>query len=90
MKQAHLFITGSVQGVGFRQFVKWQARKLGLKGWVKNLPDGRVEAVVVGENEHVDQLIAHCRTGPFLAKVKLVEVGWEESLEEYSTFEVIR
>lgn len=90
MVQAHVYVSGFVQGVGYRQFVRRYAKKLGVSGWVKNLPDGRVEALVVGSKDNIDKLIKQCQKGPFLARVKNVDVVWEESLEEYSAFEVIR
>jgi acylphosphatase len=77
MVTAHVFISGFVQGVGYRQFVKKHAEELGLTGWVKNLPDGRVEAVFQGEKKLIEQLIEFCKKGPFMAEVEDVEVGWK-------------
>lgn len=86
MKQAHVFISGFVQGVGFRQFVKSKARKLNIKGWVKNLPDGRVEAILQGPAESVLLLIEDCNKGPFLAEVENVVIDWEEEKEKFTEF----
>jgi len=77
MFQARIFIFGSVHGVGFRQFIKDNGQKRGLTGWVRNLPDGRVEAVFNGPKEKIEEIIAECRKGPFLAEVENVEVVWE-------------
>ena len=55
MKVAHIFISGFVQGVGFRQFIKINADKLKLKGWVRNLSDGRVEAMLQGSKEKIER-----------------------------------
>lgn len=79
MAQAQIFLSGLVQGVGFRKFVKSQAQHLGITGWVKNLPDGRVEAFAVGEKKTIENLIAICCKGPFLSDVKDVAVEWEPS-----------
>jgi len=87
--QAHVFISGSVQGVGYRQFVRSNARKLGLTGWVRNTEDGGVEAVLQGEQDVIEQLIALCRKGPFLAEVKQIGFAWEEREEQFQEF-VIR
>lgn len=97
MKQAHIFVSGFVQGVGYRQFVKLSARGIGVVGWVRNLPDGRVEAVLQGSHsassgqaqEKIDQLIALCKKGPFLSEVEDVQVVWEESTEEHKDFNVV-
>ena len=70
----HLFISGRVQGVGFRYFTQKNASALGLKGWVKNLPDGRVEAMVSGSSEKVDELIKKCKDGPPSAYVEDMQV----------------
>lgn len=88
--QAHLFIKGRVQGIFFRAFVKEQARALGLSGWVRNLPDGRLEVVFVGEKEKIEKLIEKCHQGPPLAKVSEVEVAWSEPKEFFSSFEIRR
>jgi acylphosphatase len=66
MRKVHLFISGFVQGVGFRQFVKANARKLGLTGWVRNLADERVEALFQGPEETIKKAIEICKKGPFL------------------------
>lgn len=87
MKQAHIFIEGFVQGVGFRQFVKNKALKRGLFGWVRNLPDGRVEALLQGDKTNIETVIMLCRKGPFTASVENVEVLWEDSDTQYSSFE---
>lgn len=88
MQQAHLFISGRVQGVGYRQFVKSKARKFGLTGLVQNLPDGRVEAVVQGEKNTLEQLIRICHRGPFLAQVTAVEVTWEDVTASFPDFSI--
>jgi acylphosphatase len=88
MFQAHLFISGFVQGVGYRQFVKSHAKKLDLKGWVHNLPDGRVEAVIQGEKKIIEELIQLCKKGTFLSEVENVEVEWEEKASFFHDFVV--
>lgn len=90
MKVAHVYISGFVQGVGYRQFVKKNAKKLGINGWVKNLPDGRVEAIFQGAKEGIEKMIEFCKKGPFLSEVEEVQVEWEESEKgTFKTFEVI-
>ena len=89
MQQVHLFISGFVQGVGYRQFVKSHAKKLGLTGWVRNLPDGRVEAVIQGEKDLIENLITLSRRGPVLSDVDHVEVLWDEVEETYSDFLIV-
>lgn len=90
MKSAHIFVSGFVQGVGFRQFVKNKATELGLAGWVKNLPDNRVEAVFAGSKEQIEKIISICRKGPFLSEVKDIEVLWEKGKEKLTckTFKI--
>lgn len=64
MKRVHVLAGGIVQGVCFRYYAQRRAEELGVSGWVKNLPDGRVEAVVEGEDEPVDRMVAWLRRGP--------------------------
>jgi acylphosphatase len=74
MKAVHVFVTGRVQGVGFRAFVEGEARARGLSGWVRNLSDGRVEAVLSGDAGVVDAVVAACRRGPAGAHVREVKL----------------
>ena len=67
-------ISGRVQGVSFRVWTERRANALGLSGWVRNCPDGRVEAVFSGPAEAVDAMLAACREGPRLARVEKVEI----------------
>ncbi|MDW8084607.1 MAG: acylphosphatase, partial [Candidatus Caldarchaeum sp.] len=66
-------VYGRVQGVFFRACMKEEADKLGLDGWVKNMPDGTVESFIVGDEEKVRKLVEWCRRGPPLAKVSKIE-----------------
>ncbi|HID42306.1 MAG TPA: acylphosphatase [Archaeoglobaceae archaeon] len=86
--RAHLFISGIVQGVFFRETTKERALEVGVAGWVRNLKDGRVEAVFEGEKEKVDKMIEYCSKGSILAKVESVEVKWEEP-EGLKDFKII-
>jgi acylphosphatase len=70
----HLWINGRVQGVGFRAGAQHRAQALDLNGWVRNLPDGRVEALVWGDPQNVEQMVAWCRRGPSYAHVTDVQV----------------
>lgn len=76
--RAHVFISGRVQGVGFRASVRTQAREAGVEGWVRNLSDGRVEAVFEGPRASVQRLVSWCYSGPTAAEVERVELSWEE------------
>jgi acylphosphatase len=75
--RAHLLIDGVVQGVFYRAFTRNVAVKLGLHGWVRNLFDGRVEAVFEGERELIDQAVRQCRRGPEGSHVSNVDLNWE-------------
>lgn len=87
LKRMHVFISGKVQGVWFRASTKRVADELGLKGWVRNLPDGRVEAVFEGRPEAVAKALEWCHTGPPGAVVTSVEVR-EEPVEGLSDFRI--
>jgi acylphosphatase len=88
--QARIYISGVVQGVGFRWFVKSNAKKRGLTGWVKNTDGGRVEALVQGSKEMIEKLIKLCEKGSFLSQVKSVQVEWEPEVEHFESFEKLR
>ncbi len=74
--QAHVIFRGRVQGVNFRAFAARVAGSLGLEGWVKNLPDGSVEAVFEGQKSLVEEAIKRCRTGPSFADVEDTKIEW--------------
>jgi acylphosphatase len=78
--RAHLIVHGLVQGVCFRESTRREAVHLGVDGWVRNRPDGTVEAAVQGARPAVERLIAFCEQGPRLARVDRVEVGWEPAV----------
>ena len=80
-------ISGRVQGVGFRHFVRSQAKRMNVGGWVRNLPDGRVEAVATAEGEVLALFESAIRSGPSLASVERVETA-EQSQSEFDSFEV--
>ena len=84
----HIFISGRVQGVGFRHFTKTNARELGVQGWVKNLSDGRVEAVFQGEEDKVQELIDRCEDGPASAYVKDLQVKDADDEPDFQEFKV--
>ncbi|MDB5618346.1 acylphosphatase [Tardiphaga sp.] len=71
----HVTIRGRVQGVGYRAWVEHTAMSLGLDGWVRNRRDGSVEAVLAGQVDIVEQMIAHCRRGPVSARVESVDAS---------------
>ena len=87
--RAHVLISGRVQGVFFRYETKCLAVKLGVAGWVRNLPDGRVEAVFEGEKEDVERMIEFCHRGPPGAIVREVEVSWEEPTGRLQGFRIL-
>lgn len=88
MARAHLYISGRVQGVFFRANMRRVARLHGVRGWVRNLPDGRVEAVLEGRKESVMKVLEWARRGPPLARVEKIEVAWEEYKGEFEGFTI--
>ncbi len=86
--RARLLISGEVQGVGYRYWTVKEARRLGLGGWVRNLPDGRVEAEVEGERAAVGALVRWCHAGPPAARVDGVEVEWADAAGDLGAFEI--
>lgn len=89
-KRVHLFISGRVQGVFFRDNARKKAEALKLKGWVKNLEDGRVEIEIEGYEENVEAMIKWAEKGPLLARVDNLEIKREEYKGEFNSFEIIR
>jgi acylphosphatase len=88
MARAHLFIDGRVQGVFFRAFTREVAHNLTLNGWVKNLRDGRVEAVLEGEKKVIQQAIQVCYAGPPGAKVSNIDIQWEQYTGKENGFNI--
>ena len=87
--RVRLFITGKVQGVFFRQSLKVMAKKNDVFGWVKNLQDGRVEAVLEGNEDNIDRLVEWAHSGPANARVEDVEICNEKYTAEFSKFDVL-
>jgi acylphosphatase len=86
--RAHVFITGRVQGVFFRLGTKHNANRYDVKGWVRNLPDMRVEAVFEGEKDAVQTLIDFCKHGPSGAEVTSIDATWETYTGEFASFKI--
>lgn len=86
--RARVIVTGQVQGVFFRDSTRRLATQAGITGWVRNLPDGRVEALFEGEEEAVRRLVAWCRHGPPEARVRDVAVTWEQATGEFARFTI--
>jgi acylphosphatase len=80
-----LVISGRVQGVWYRESMRQEAERLGVTGWVRNLNDGRVEAIVCGEPEKTEAIVAWAHKGPPLARVSRIETSPAEG--EYPSFE---
>ncbi|MGH2606720.1 MAG: acylphosphatase [Anaerolineales bacterium] len=87
-RRLHVLVTGRVQGVNFRYATRAAARELGLRGWVRNLRDGSVEAVFEGEEAALRAVLDWCRQGPPAARVEDVEATWEAAQGEVSGFSV--
>ncbi|KYK21477.1 acylphosphatase [Thermoplasmatales archaeon SG8-52-4] len=81
-----VIISGRVQGVWFRASTKQKAKQLKLDGWVRNNPDGNVEAVFEGEESHIKEILNWCKRGPPLAKVTNVEIKYEEPTNGFENF----
>jgi acylphosphatase len=88
-KRLHIFVSGIVQGVFFRQSTTIKAEELDLKGWVKNLRDGRVEIVCEGKKHSLDKMLQWCRKGPDAAFVDDVDVRWEEFVGDFNGFQTL-
>ena len=82
--RVHVFVSGEVQGVNFRQEIADKANEQGVVGWVRNLPDGRVEAVLEGPRDEVYRVVGLCRAGPKGARVMNVQVDREPPKNEKS------
>ena len=90
MIRTYITIEGRVQGVGYRANTRRLANQLGLKGWVRNLRDGRVEIIAEGDEEMIDRLIQWCYRGPTSAHVSRVIIEKTDPTGEYSGFHVKR
>ena len=88
--RVHIFVSGKVQGVYYRQNTLQKAQELGIVGWVRNLSDGRVESVMEGSKVDIDKMLAWCKQGPLDAKVEEVKIIDEEFKNEFLTFDIIK
>ncbi len=86
--RAHILVKGRVQGVFFRENTQREAHQHHVSGWIRNLPDGDVEAVFEGETENVEALIDFCKVGPPRARVTQVEVTWEAVTDQNEPFRI--
>jgi acylphosphatase len=87
--RVHIFVSGRVQGVFFRDFTRRRALGLELVGWVRNTDDDRVEIIAEGEKEKINQLIEIVKIGPSSAKVKDCQIEWLECFYEFKDFKII-
>lgn len=90
MIRKHCFFSGKVQGVFFRANTRDKASEVGVKGWVKNLKDGRVEAVFEGPEEKVEEVVEFCRNDQPHARVDSVKIEEEEPTRDFDSFHVRR
>lgn len=88
MQEMHCLINGRVQNVAYRVYAEDAATELGLVGWVRNLPDGRVEILAQGELDKLKEFVEHLHEGSLLAVVEGVDVSWQSVKEEHSDFSI--
>lgn len=87
-KSIRIYIKGIVHGVFYRAFVKENAEKLNLKGFVRNLEDGRVEIFLEGDSEEVNKMTDLCRQGPKNSKIEKIEIK-DEKFQDFKTFKIL-
>jgi acylphosphatase len=87
-ERARVYVSGKVQGVFFRDATREKAEQLGLAGWVRNIPDGRVEMLLDGPSEKVREMVRWCKEGPSHADVEDVDTEFEASAGDLEGFEV--
>ena len=87
--KVHIFLYGRVQGVAFRYYTKVMADKLGVKGWIRNLPDGKVEAIIEGDRDKVTRMIEWCKKGPSMAFVEDINIDWLPYTGEFKRFSIL-
>ena len=87
-KSVRLYITGTVQGIFFRAFVKENAERNNIKGFVRNLEDGRVEIFLEGDSDSVNKMIEICKKGPKHSQIKNIEINLEK-FQDFKTFKVL-
>ncbi len=88
-KSVRLFITGTVQGIFFRQFIKEHADKNKIRGYIRNLEDGRVEVFLEGQNNNIDDMIEICKKGPKHAHIRNIEEK-PETFQDFKDFKILR
>ena len=88
MKRIKVLISGKVQGVSFRTFIKHMAVSLNLKGYVKNLSSGEVEAIFQGEDKAIKEIINNCKKGTLASKVIDIKITEESNKSEFNGFEI--
>ncbi len=81
-------ISGRVQGVGYRYSIHREALKLGITGWVRNMPDGSVEAEFEGSKPALEKMLEFCQIGPAFAQVTRVESHWDSGPARYTVFQI--
>ncbi len=87
-KAVRIYITGTVQGIFFRAFVKENAERYDLKGFVRNLEDGRVEAFLEGNSEDLDKMIELCKKGPKHSQIRNIEIRTEK-FQDFKNFKIL-
>ena len=87
--RVHVLIDGLVQGVAYRFFAEKYASRLGVTGWVRNLPDGRVEVLAEGSAERIETLLERLKEGPSLARVDVFDVRREPATAEFKDFRIV-
>jgi acylphosphatase len=87
--RAHVLVSGMVQGVFFRSETRRMARQCSVTGWVRNLPDGRVEAVFEGEKKNVEKMVEFCKKGPSSARIASTEISLENCTDEFNDFLIV-
>lgn len=90
MRRVHILVHGHVQGISFRAFAKREALRLGLTGFVQNLPDGGVEIIAEGDETLLRQLTEILKTRHPLAKIKSIDATWGNATSDYSDFRIVK
>lgn len=88
MRRIHVFVSGRVQGVAFRWVTSDVAHNLGVKGWARNLRDGRVEVVAEGDESILTEFLEFLQRGPRYARVENIQVEWSEGTGEFAKFDI--